>query len=289
MMTIVVRTAACAAVVLLAAGCVQRGGPRQAESAQEKWPVLACRFANYGKYQEAAWTHLPSIGVTHVFLSVPPPEEVDATMARLAAHGLTAVVLRGQADLSDPAGVDVLDGQLAVCAKMGVRYMFLSPRRHGAPKEVIYERLRKVGDMARAHGVTVALETHPDLGTNAAVHLETMRGVDHPHIRINFDTGNIHYYNRNANAPEELAKIIDYVATVELKDHNGEYESWHFPALGQGVVDIPGVLRILGTHGYAGPLTMEIEGIKGVEWDEAATLKHIADSAAYVRSLGTFR
>ena len=32
---------------------------------------LACRLASYGKYQDAAWSHLPSIGVHHVFLSVP--------------------------------------------------------------------------------------------------------------------------------------------------------------------------------------------------------------------------
>ncbi|NQT81779.1 sugar phosphate isomerase/epimerase, partial [bacterium] len=102
-------------------------------------------------------------------------------------------------------------------------------------------------------------------------------------------TGNIHYYNKGTDAPTELRKIIDYVATVEVKDHNGEYKTWNFPALGQGVVDIPEVLRILKEHGYTGPITMEIEGVKGVEWDEAETKKNIADSAAYIRSLGKFK
>jgi sugar phosphate isomerase/epimerase len=251
--------------------------------------ALACRVSCYGKYQDSAWTHLPSIGVKHVFLNVPAPEQVEAMKRRLAENGLTAAVLRGDADLSQPSGLDTLASQLKTCEEMSVKYMFLSPKRNGTDKEVIYQRLRQAGDIAKKHGVTIALETHPDLGTNGDIHLETMKRINHPNIRVNFDTANIHFYNHDRDAPTELKKIIDYVATVEIKDHDGKYMSWNFPALGQGVVNIPEVLRILQEHGYAGPLTMEIEGIRGVEWDEAQTKKNIADSAAYVRSLGEFK
>lgn len=250
--------------------------------------VLACRLSCYGKFQDSAWTHLPSIGVKYVFLNVPAPDQVEAMKKRLTENGLTVVVLRGEADLSQTSGLDVLAVQLKTCEEMGVKYMFLSPKRNGVDREVIYQRLRQAGDIARKRGVTIALETHPDLGTNGDVHLETMKQISHPNIRVNFDTGNIHFYNKDRDAPTELRKIIDYVATVEIKDHDGKYMSWNFPALGQGVVDIPEVLRILKEHGYRGPLTMEIEGIRGVQWDEAQTKKSIADSAAYVRSLGAF-
>ncbi len=248
--------------------------------------VLACRLANYGTFQEAAWTHLPAIGVRHIFMNVPAPDEVDAVMKRLADHGLTVAVVRGSADLSKPAGVDELAEQLATCERMGVAYLFLSPKRHGVEKRIIYDRLRQAGDHAKKHGVTIALETHPDLGTNGDVHRETMCAVNHPNVRVNFDTANIHYYNRATDAPTELKKIIDYVATVEVKDHNGEFQVWNFPALGRGVVDIPGVLRLLREHGYSGPITMEIEGIKGVERDRDQIKKDIEESTAYMRSLG---
>jgi len=274
---------------LAACRTVPPGGIGEGPRRTERGSVLACRPASYGKFQEAAWPHLPSIGVKNVFLNVPAPDEVEATKKRLADHGLTAVVLRGDTDLSKASGIAKLAVQLETCERMGVKYMFLSPKRHGAEKQVIYERLRQAGDIARRHGVTIALETHPDLGTNGDVHLETMRQINHPNVRVNFDTGNIHYYNKGTDAPTELRKIIDYVATVEVKDHNGEYKTWNFPALGQGVVDIPEVLRILKEHGYTGPITMEIEGVKGVEWDEAETKKNIADSAAYIRSLGKFK
>lgn len=132
------------------------------------------------------------------------------------------------------------------------------------------------------------LETHPDLGTNGEAHLETMKAIDHPQVRVNFDTGNITDYNRDRNAVDELAKIIDYVGTVELKDHNGAFQTGVFPRLGQGVVDFRGVFRLLCDHGYAGPVTLEFEGTKGIELDEAGTKKAIEESIAYIRSIGDF-
>jgi inosose dehydratase len=149
--------------------------------------------------------------------------------------------------------------------------------------------LREAGEIAERYGVKIVLETHPDLGTNADVHLETMQQINHPWIRVNFDSGNIHYYNEGKSSAEELRKVIDHVATVEIKDHNGVYNDWNFPTLGQGVVDIPGVLQVLRESNYDGPVTMEIEGIKGVEWDEKTTKKAIADSVDYLHSLDNFK
>jgi len=250
---------------------------------------LACRITSYGKFEEAAWTHLPSIGVHYVFLAVPAPDQVDATMKRLKEHGLTPLVIRGNTDLSKESCVGELAGQLAVCEKMGVKYMFLSAKLNGAEKSVVCDRLRRAGDAAKQHGVTIALETHPELCTNGDVQLETMKAVNHPNVRINFDTGNITFYNKGTDAVTELKKIVDYVATVELKDHSSEFEGWNFPALGQGKVDFAGILRILKEHKYSGPVTLEFEGVKGVALSEEQTKKAIADSVNYVRSLGQFK
>ncbi len=282
------------AVVLLAAtvatGCASSDGRHAAGIGADAPPCpLACRLASYGKYQDAAWGHLASLGVHYVFMDVPPPDRVDVVRKRLADHDLAALVLRGQADFTRPSPEEELAGQLAVAQRMGVRYMFLSVKGKWPDKGVVYERLRRCGDVAARHGVTLALETHPELGTNGDVQLATMRGVNHPNVRVNFDTGNITFYNTGTDAVRELKKIVDYVVTVELKDHDGRRESWNFPALGKGVVDFPGVLKILRSHGYSGPLTMELEGTQGVERDEQQTKDYIAQSVAYVRSLGTFR
>ena len=43
---------------------------------------------------------------------------------------------------------------------------------------------------------------------NGDIALETMKAVDHPNIRINFDTGNVYYYNHDVTAVAEVQKII---------------------------------------------------------------------------------
>jgi sugar phosphate isomerase/epimerase len=273
---------------LIAASAPVRGGGQPTDRDASRCP-LACRLASYGKYQETAWTHLPALGVHHVFLSVPRADEVEAVQRKLAAHRLKPLVMRGQTDLGDARCLDELAAQLAVCETMGVHYLFLSPKHSGIDKGAAYERLRRAGEIARRHGVTIALETHPDLGANAEAHLETMRRVNHPNIRVNFDTGNITYYNDGADVVAELKKIVAYVATVELKDHGGKVRTWDFPALGRGKIDFVGVLAVLKEHGYTGPITIEVEGIEGQSWDEAETKAAIADSVAFLRKLASFK
>ncbi len=281
-------TLAVVSVATVMAGCSTSNGwlSRGQDPAE---PMLVCRLANYGAYQKDGYAHLQSIGVKHVFINVPAPDQVESVQKELAKYGLDVVVMRGNTDLAKDSCVDELAEQLVTCHKMNVHYMFLSAKRHDASKEVVFDRLRRAGDVARKNDVTIVLETHPELGTNGDVHVETMRAIDNPNVRVNFDTGNITYYNKGADAVAELKKVLPYLATVEIKDHNCQFETWNFPALGQGKVNIPGVLAVLKKHGYRGPVTIEIEGIKGQERSEAQIKQDIAESVSYLRSLEAFR
>ncbi len=249
---------------------------------------LGCRIASYGDYQNLAWTHLPSLGVSRIFLEAPPPEGIDALRKRLQAHALRTPVLGAHVPLAQPDALARLDTHLATCKALGAGYMFLSANHDKITKEAAYDLLRQAGDAAAKHDVTLVLETHPRLGTNAATHLETMRQVNHPRVRVNFDTGNLSYYNESISAVKELEQIIEYVATVELKDHDLKPKSWHFPALGEGRVDFPGLFRVLDAHQFAGPVTIEIEGIAGQPWSEAETKHAVETSVRFVRGLHPF-
>ena len=249
--------------------------------------IVACRMANYGadRTAESSFEHVAKAGFKYVFMNIIPPSEIDATKAKLAKYGLKVAVFRGDTDLSRESSVDELAEQLATCKKMGVKYMFLSPKHKTVSKEVAIERLKKVAPIAQANGVVIGLETHPDLGTNGDEHVKTMKAINHPNIRVNFDCANITFYNKNTDAVKELTKCIDYVGTFEIKDHNGEFKSWHFPALGEGKLDIPAVLKMLKDHGYRGPITLEIEGIKGVPRSKEQVKKDIEVSEDYIRDL----
>lgn len=248
--------------------------------------IIACRLATYGPHQDRAWSHLPAIGIHNVEIPAPAPNEIASVAKRLADHGLQATSLQGQCQIAKPDVVDDMRTQLYACSELGAKILFLSVKAGDTPRQDVWDRLRGIGDLAAVEGVTVVIETHPDLVTNGDVGRATMQAVQHPNIGINFDTANIYYYNRNADAVAELKKVIQDVRAVHLKDTNGLYETWHFPALGTGVVDFPEILRLLNARGFNGPFTMELEGIKGVEMDEAGYLKMVEDSVTYLRRIG---
>ncbi len=248
--------------------------------------VLACRLGSYKQFVETAWTHLPTIGVGHIETAVPTADEAADLRARLDASGLRVSSFQVRLDLSDE-GVVVKAGEgFAVCEQFGVDRVFTSVRTPDGSRERAYARLRAIGDAAREHRVIVVIETHPDLATNGDVAAETMRAVDHPNVRVNFDTANIYFYNEGADAVGELGKVLPYVEAVHLKDTRGGVGQFDFPTLGEGVVDFPTVFRLLNERGFVGPFTMELEGTKGVERDEEQIKQHVADSVAYLRRSG---
>lgn len=248
--------------------------------------VLACNLGSYGRYREKAWEHLPTLGITAVELGMPQPSEVPALKRRLADHGLRATTLMAACPIGEETVVDQFAQSLDIAAEMGVKVIFTSVHAGEVPLETVYQRLRAIGDRAAPLGIHVAMETHPDLCHNGDVARQTMAGVNHPHIGINFDTANIYYYNHNIDGVVEFQKIVQHVKSVHLKDTNGGYRTWYFPTLGQGIVDFASIFRIANEAGMYGPFTLEMEGIEGENLTEEQTLARLAESVAYLRGLG---
>jgi hypothetical protein len=46
---------------------------------------------------------------------------------------------------------------------------------------------------------------------------------------------------------------------------------------------------VLEEHHFRGPITIEVEGVRGVEMDETETKRYISESVRYIQSLGNFR
>ena len=138
--------------------------------------------------------------------------------------------------------------------------------------------------------MTLALETHKGPTQNAEAMLALMSEVDHPHVRLNFDTGNIAYYNKGTDPCDELDKVKHLVRNVHLKDNRGGFEDWYFPAVGDGgAVDFARVREILDGVGFAGPYTIEIEGIGGEpEPGLEGRQERVSRSVAHLRACGYF-
>ena len=248
--------------------------------------IIACNIASYLQFRAGAYAHLAKIGLTNVEVGVPSAESVDALQSELDAHGLTATSLLGKCDIQSETAVADFQTTLDIASQMGVKIIFVSVHAGDADRNAVYDRLRAIGENAAPAGIKVCLETHPDLAHNGDIAMETMKAVNHQNICINFDTGNVYYYNHNVTAVSEVQKVLPHVGTVHLKDTNGGYRTWHFPALGEGVVDYKAVFQTLNDAGFYGPFTMELEGIEGENLDEAGVQARVADSLQHLKDIG---
>ncbi len=188
--------------------------------------------------------------------------------------------------------VDVTKRKLGIAAELGVNLVVGGAGEAEDAEQLaqLYAHLREIGDCAATHGITYCFETHPGICVNHRYMLQTMEELQHPNLRINFDTGNILYYNENIVVEVGLAKVSHYVKHLHLKDSQGNPGEWYFPALGYGgAVDFLQVLHIMRGCGFTGPYSLELEGIRGEpELSLAETQQRIIDSVDTLESCGYF-
>ena len=248
--------------------------------------LIACNLNSYRQYRDGAFEHLARIGLNNVEIPCPEREEREAVQLELDRFGLRASSLIIRCEMHADDAVQRFEHSLNTVAEMGVGLVFTSVKTGGIDRDFVYGRLQDIGAAAAERGIVVAMETHPDLITNADVALETMRGVNHHNIRINFDTANVHYYNEGVDAVEQFRRVSDEVAAVHLKDTNGAFQTWHFPALGEGIVDFPAIFEIFASHGRNGPYTLELEGIQGESLTRRDVERRVEQSLDYLRERG---
>jgi sugar phosphate isomerase/epimerase len=248
--------------------------------------IIACRPWSYHPFMQLAYEHMAGLGIRHVEIMVPKPAELDGVKAELGRWGLSASSLHSECDVTRADIAKLIAEQMPAFKALGTKYMFVSVKAGEVPLDTVYGRLREAGEVAKAFGVTIVMETHPDLITNAAVALATMRGVNHPNVRVNYDTANIYYYNQGVDGVAELQRVVEYVASLHLKETDGTFHGWSFPALGRGVVRFRETFEVLDKAGFKGPCTLEIEGVEGETKTERLVCDRIAESVGFLRGLG---
>jgi inosose dehydratase len=222
----------------------------------------------------------------------------DATVESFRNHlGRCGVQISGcnvgGADIRTREGLELTERRIRFAARcFGVPVCVTGAGQPAdvAERAVVVENLRRLGATAADVGVTLALETHKGPTQNATAMLALMGEVSHPNVRLNFDTGNIAYYNRGLDPCLELDRVKHLVRNVHVKDNRGLFEDWYFPALGEaGAVDFARVREILDRVGFTGPYTIEIEGIGG-EPEPGFEARHerVARSVEHLRACGFF-
>jgi L-ribulose-5-phosphate 3-epimerase len=258
-----------------------------------------------GRIREAGIDHLELALRGHNFGGLVIPEsavitekasdvEAQSFVDLLDRHGVAISGCNvGGADIRTRDGLELTQRRIRFAArwfKVAVCISGAGQPADAAERRTVVEHLRLMGDTAGELGVTLALETHKGPTQNAAAMLSLMDDVNHPNVRLNFDTGNIAYYNRGADPCAELDQVKHLVRNVHVKDNRGGFEDWYFPALGDGgSVDFRRVREILDGVRFTGSYTIEIEGI-GDEPEPGLEGRHerVRRSVEQLRSCGYF-
>ena len=246
---------------------------------------LSCREAVYPTWQDAL-QRLPHAGIRCIEAQMRSFEELRHIVNAARDQGMAIATLAGWVDLSSRESMQTYHAALYAAGRLGIPIFFTSAYGDDGERHYCMARLAELADEAERMGVVLSLETHPPFCHNAEEMSATLQAVGRPNLRINFDTANILYYNRALNSADELERVVDYVASVHLKDSDGGFNSHDFPVLGQGVVEWQRIFRTLDAAGFDGPLTIELEGpvVAGKDADQ----RHAAVVACmdYLHSIG---
>jgi sugar phosphate isomerase/epimerase len=230
---------------------------------------------------------------------------VEAVRAALDRLGLSVVCYDVAADFvtDDPDArrreLEKLQGGIERAAAVGSRHVLTYP---GLPRPGIEpaavrgwfaEALRTCLPLARRLGVVLTI---PDVGIAAELsgtseHLREICAAVGPELRVTYDVGN--FLLAGEEPLPALERLADRIAHVHLKDWRvfpvgeppppGSYaglDGRHYLglALGEGVLDLPSVVRRLAELGYRGCLSIEYEGTD----DPSAAVRR---GLAYLRRL----
>jgi L-ribulose-5-phosphate 3-epimerase len=168
--------------------------------------------------------------------------------------------MSGHAQLHTEEGVRRLTNVLRAGQELGIVVLntFTGDAEGDEQLAAFEANVRAVADEAEAAGIRICIETDSNLLPTAESGIVILEQIGHPWVQFNYDPGNVVYYT--GAVPEDDVKwALPRLGHVHLKDQRGGKGVADFPALGEGDVDIPSILRDLRSIEFAGPVSMEIE------------------------------
>lgn len=121
--------------------------------------------------------------------------------------------------------------------------------------QLVAEGLRGCLDDAEGHGVVLALEDHPVIGTDPRDFIRIIELVDDERLKVNLDTSNP--MESGASVLDLLPHVASRVVHVHASDRA---EDLSHVITGTGVVPLADVFGHLRAVGFSGFISMEIGG-----------------------------
>jgi sugar phosphate isomerase/epimerase len=194
------------------------------------------------------------------------PAGLEAMATAVRESGLAASMFTGYGDFgrSGEAAVEEVKRNVEAAVVFGAGIVRIVGGRwpEGVARDdalcAVAEGVKRCLDHAQAHGVTLALENHPAIGTGIADFLRILDLVDDARLGVNLDTSNC--MCAGESAVDLVRHTAGRVVHVHASDRSADLEH---QVVGEGVVDFPTIFRALRAVGFDGWLSLEAGGEKG--------------------------
>jgi len=189
-------------------------------------------------------------------------ECAPAIRALSREHGLELLAM--EQPNQDPA---VMEPAFQAAAEIGIPIINCGPGGKSGDEASLRERiesLKRLVARAEHYRVTLCVKAHVGAAIyNTPTTLRALEAIDSPFFGLDMDPSHIH--RANENPVEALAAVVKRVKHVHIRDCRGRQQNPGKPeeqANGRGEIDLLGYIRVLHTHGYQGPVDLEVIGAK---------------------------
>jgi sugar phosphate isomerase/epimerase len=209
-------------------------------------------------YQYVAWgtTHQEADGRrVPVMAADAPPQKAKELGQRCRDMGLEPLMMFSIVYPEASNGLEILSNRIRQAAAAGIPQVLTFGHTKGGNRQLWIERFKKLGPMARDHGVLIVVKQHGgETGTGTAC-AEITREVADAGIKVNFDAGNVMDY-LNVDPIPDIKACADEVRSFCIKDHrNFPKDEDCGPGLGE--IDHYKLLHPVAFTGRAMPLCCE--------------------------------
>jgi sugar phosphate isomerase/epimerase len=172
-------------------------------------------------YQFVAWgtTHREageSRGVP-VMAADAAVEKAKELGQRCREMGLAPMMMFSGIYPEDPKGMEVLTARIRQAAAAGIGHVLTFGHTSGENRKLWVERFKKLGPIARDHGVLIVVKQHGETGEVTG---QIVREVNDAGIRVNYDAGNVMDYTKGqVNPLDDIKTCAELIHSFCIKDH----------------------------------------------------------------------
>lgn len=183
--------------------------------------VRALKGIHAAGYKFVAWgtTHKEDGGKdVPVLAKDAPPEKAKELAARCRDLGLEPVMMFSGVYPEAKDGLEVLTQRLKQAGAAGVPQVLTFGHTKGGNRPLWVERFKALGPIAKDNNVVLVVKQHGgETGTGEAC-ADITKEVNHPHVKVNYDAGNVLDYLDKDPIPDIKACAAE-VRSFCIKDH----------------------------------------------------------------------